>query len=119
MTELGDYAFAGCSGLKEFDMKNVTTIGAYCFSNCTGLKKVNLRNVTRLKVGAFDECTGIDELDLRNVTTIDLWICLDWTSNQKIIVPFSSPEHVPNGWSWKWDSVNGVKLKATIIYTDS
>ena len=51
VTSIGDYAFAGCTGLTSVTIPdNVTSIGDYAFNGCTGLKEViyNARAVADL-----------------------------------------------------------------------
>lgn len=56
ITEIGDYAFAGCSALREvvFVGNAVTRIGKYAFAECVSLEKIALpSNVTVLDDRAF------------------------------------------------------------------
>ena len=59
---LADYAFEGCTNLKEVDLKDIHKVGKYAFKGCVNLEKI--------KIGARD----IDEtafIDCCNLTVID------------------------------------------------
>ena len=46
VTEIGEHAFDGCSGLTSVSIGNsVTTIGEYAFRECSGLKKVEISDL--------------------------------------------------------------------------
>ena len=58
VTSIGDYAFAGCSGLTEITISDgVTSIGKGAFSDCTSLTSVNLpASVTSIGENLFEGC---------------------------------------------------------------
>lgn len=55
---IADYAFEGCSGLKEISIPNsVTSIGSGAFSYCSGLKEITIPNsVTSIGGYTFEGC---------------------------------------------------------------
>ena len=55
VTRLGDYAFAGCSGLTSITIpQGVTSIGYYAFANCSGLTSITIpQSVTSIGEYAF------------------------------------------------------------------
>ena len=59
-TEIGNFAFSGCTGLTDITIPNsVTEIGVGAFRGCTGLTNITIPNsVTEIGGGAFDGCTG-------------------------------------------------------------
>ncbi len=74
VTEIGQYAFYGCTGLTSVDIPNsVTTIGEEAFSDCTGLTSVDIPDsVTAIGWGAFSDCTGLTSITIPDsVTEID------------------------------------------------
>ena len=71
VTSIGDCAFRGCSGLTELALPNsVRVIGEFAFSGCTGLTELALPNSVRV-IGeyAFADCSGMTELTLPNSVT--------------------------------------------------
>ena len=61
VTCIGDYAFAGCSGITSVTIPNsVTSIGNYAFYGCRGLTSVTIPNsVTSIGDYAFAGCTSL------------------------------------------------------------
>lgn len=53
VTDLGGWAFSGCSQLKFISIPNVTSVGAYAFANCIKLNTMDLHNVKELGNGVF------------------------------------------------------------------
>ena len=64
VTEIGWYAFYGCTGLTSISIPNsVTWIGGSAFSGCTGLTSVTIPNsVMDVGEGAFSGCTGLTSI---------------------------------------------------------
>ena len=58
VTEIGDYAFSGCSGLTSITIPDsVTEIEAFAFSGCTGLTSITIPDsVTEIGGSAFSGC---------------------------------------------------------------
>ena len=58
VTNIGDSAFYGCSGLSSITIPNsVTSIGSSAFSNCTGLTSITIpSSVTRVGANALNNC---------------------------------------------------------------
>ena len=61
VTNIGNYAFDGFSGIISVTIPNsVTSIGEYAFGYCSGLTSVTIPNsVTSIGREAFRECTGL------------------------------------------------------------
>lgn len=71
---IDDWAFLGCSALKEVTIPNgVTYIGVNAFHNCKQLTKVNIPNsVTQIGECAFYQCFRLEEITIPDkVTSID------------------------------------------------
>lgn len=75
-TEIPEYAFYGCTGIKTLTFKDGFTIGKYAFANCTSLRDLTL-NAVILGEGAFSGCTALGKateislggLDVSKVTS--------------------------------------------------
>lgn len=66
VTQIGDYAFMGCSNLQNLVIPNsVTSIGYASFSGCSGLSKIRISdNLATIKTGAFSGCEKISSVTL-------------------------------------------------------
>ena len=60
LTEIGNYAFSGCTGLTSITIpEGVTSIGEYAFSGCNSLESVTIpQSVSSIGNRAFADCTG-------------------------------------------------------------
>ena len=65
ITQIGDYAFDGCSCLTSVTIPNsVTTIGNYAFAYCYNLTSVTIPDsVTYIGEGAFVGCSSLQEFN--------------------------------------------------------
>lgn len=67
VTNIGAYAFYGCSQLTSIDFPNVTAIGAYAFRGCIKLTSVEFPNVTStISDNIFYGCTQLISADFAN-----------------------------------------------------
>ena len=71
VTEIGDGAFKGCSGLTSVTIPNsVTSIGHAAFSGCSGLTSVTIPNsVTSIGGSAFYGCSGLTSITIPSSVT--------------------------------------------------
>ena len=71
VTNIGDHAFFGCSGLTSISIPNsVTSIGYRAFNGCESLGSVTIPNtVTSIGEDAFSECSGLTSLTIPNSVT--------------------------------------------------
>ena len=66
ITSIGDFAFSGCSGLTSLTLPaGITSIGEYAFSGCSGLTSLNLpADITSIDKYAFSGCSRLTSLTL-------------------------------------------------------
>lgn len=82
---LGKSAFEGCSSLVSIDIPPIDIIGPNAFRNCTSLKYVNIQKCEEICAGAFSGCVSLTKFDFSNVSKIDDKVtCID-TGFNKII----------------------------------
>jgi hypothetical protein len=64
--EIGEYAFAYCSGLTSLTLPvGITSIGEFAFSGCSGLTSLTLpAGITSIGEYAFLDCSGLTSLTL-------------------------------------------------------
>ncbi len=63
---IGDYAFYGCTALKEVTfLSGCTSIGEQAFWGCTALEEIEIPdNVYQIDFNAFGECTALEKITL-------------------------------------------------------
>ncbi len=68
ITNIGNYAFYGCTNLATVNIPNsVTNIGSNAFNGCTNLVSVNIPNsVTTIAYAAYSGCTSLTQITIPN-----------------------------------------------------
>ena len=92
---IGNYAFAGCTGLTEIKLPDaIQGIGKNAFAGCTGLTEIELPNaITGIEENAFAGCTGLTEIKLPNaITGIEESVFEGCTGLTEIEIPGSVTE---------------------------
>lgn len=70
ITNVGDYAFAGCSAEEVQIAESVNSIGNYAFSSCYKLQQLLIPgNVEWIEATAFDGCTTLREIGVEDNNT--------------------------------------------------
>ncbi len=89
VTEIGDSAFSGCSDLTSVTIPDsVTSIGEWAFEYCNGLTSVTIPDiVTSIGKGAFYGCSGLTSITIPDsVKSIGDWAFEDCSGLTSIIV---------------------------------
>ncbi|MDR1905667.1 MAG: leucine-rich repeat protein [Clostridiales bacterium] len=70
VTEIGEWAFYGCSGLTRIKIpEGVTEIGEFAFYNCIELSEVEIpHKVTKIERGTFKNCFSLKKVGLSDET---------------------------------------------------
>ncbi len=91
-TEIGAYAFSGCTNLKDLELPGYTeTISPYAFQDCTALTKLELpETVTEIGESAFYGCTNLMNVQLNeSLKKIDKTAFYGCSSLVNIVLPDS------------------------------
>lgn len=66
VTQIGDYAFAGCTDLKDISFaSSVQEMGEYAFAYCYGLERIAVNEgCVRIGSHAFDNCNNLTKVSL-------------------------------------------------------
>ena len=71
MTQIGEYAFAGCTGLRRIEIpEGVTAIGRNAFEQCTSLTEAELGSgLTSIEISVFDGCSALERIVIPDSVT--------------------------------------------------
>ena len=90
VTEIGESAFEGCSGLTSLTIpSSVTSIGWGAFSGCSGLTSLTIPSgVTSIGGYTFDGCSGLTSLTIPSgVTSIDRYTFAGCSGLTSLTIP--------------------------------
>ena len=90
ITSIGEFAFSGCSGLTSLTLPaGITSIGEYAFYGCSGLTSLTLPDgITSIGISAFAYCSGLTSLNLpAGITSIDKYAFLDCSGLTSLTLP--------------------------------
>lgn len=67
LTDIPDYAFAGCENLENIEFSEILlTIGEKSFAGCTSITNLRLpRSITNIGIRAFSGCASLTKLDFK------------------------------------------------------
>ena len=90
ITSIGEFAFSGCSGLTSLTLPaGITSIGEYAFYGCSGLTSLTLpAGITEIGESTFSDCSGLTSLTLpAGITSIDKYAFLDCSGLTSLTLP--------------------------------
>ena len=90
ITSIGEFAFSGCSGLTSLNLPaGITEIGESTFSDCSGLTSLTLpAGITSIGISAFAYCSGLTSLTLpAGITSIGISAFLDCSGLTSLTLP--------------------------------
>lgn len=94
LTEIGTYAFYGCTDLTTVDLPNVEKIADSVFEECSALTTVNLPSLTSTEMKPFYGCSALTKVKLPSLTFTKGY--LFWGCSSLSIVDFSKPVKFQN-----------------------
>lgn len=119
VSQIGDYAFSGCTMLKSIDIPNsVTEIGRKAFYECTNLETVTLpNNIETINAATFYNCVSLKSISIPDsVTNIAASAFTGCVSLESITLPFSLKTIGADAFKWckKIDSITIPNTVTTI-----
>jgi len=111
VTEIGWYAFQGCSLLKKVNLSDsVTEIGNSAFKDCALLNEVNMSdNLSTIGDEAFYNCKELRHIFFpKTLTKVGKKAFIKWIGGDALLV--LSDIHYP-GLKSDWDKIDGVNYK--------
>lgn len=101
VTQIRDFAFAGCTGLTSVSIPNtVSEIGEYAFIECAGLTSVIIPNsVTSIGYSVFQNCSGLTSVTIpKSVTIIDDGAFVDCIGLNEVYSYITDPSSISMGY---------------------
>ena len=90
ITSIGEFAFSGCSGLTSLTLPaGITSIGEYAFYGCSGLTSLTLpAGITEIGECTFSDCSGLTSLTLPDgITSIGISAFADCSGLTSLTLP--------------------------------
>ena len=99
VTDIGPFAFQGCSSLTSIKMPNsVTSIGMFAFESCSGLTSINISNkVESIEQYSFSNCIKISSIIIPNSVTSIGSNAFAWCSGLTSLTLSSNVELIDEG----------------------
>lgn len=116
VTEIGDEAFAGQSGITEVVIPSgVERIGDSAFFNCTGLEKVYFEEYSKLNyIGgyAFQQCIRLKSLQIPEDANISYGIA----SFSEQLTFYTDAPYKPSSWQTYWNSAEWISIERPVVW---
>ena len=101
ITTIEDYAFYGCSSLKEIEIPSMYMISSYTFYQCQNLKNITIPSRVEI-IGeySFSGCTQLEEIVMNaRLSKVDKYAFYNCTALSKCVLPDSVNEIGESGFS--------------------
>ncbi len=120
LIKIGEYAFLGCSSLKEIYLPDgITEIGEGCFRECERLEKARLpKKLKNVPKAMFQWCVALKKADLRTVKDIGSHSFAYCAKLESVSIP-TGVTHIGNNAFYGCVSLRRVWLPATIKELES
>lgn len=70
LTEIGPYAFSGCSDLTSATFTKATKVGSGAFSNCMSLESISLPEVKEIEQSSFNYCSSLKSISMPKIEVL-------------------------------------------------
>lgn len=118
ITHIGEWAFAGCSRLKEveIDDPSLTSIGANAFYKCEQLEKINLPDsVMEIGAYAFGQCENLSDCNIpQNVKVLEDFVFYQCEKLDNVKLPVQLVEICDGAFAY-CGSLKNVNLQDTNV----
>ena len=96
MKKIGNYAFCGCSALKDISItKNIETIGASAFSGCSSITAVDISSLTEIASCTFYGCSSLTSVVIPDtVKKIGDYAFVDCSGLTEVTLPISAEYNI-------------------------
>ena len=95
ITQIGDYAFYGCSGITSITIPDsITSIGNHAFDTCLNLPSITIpESVTALGNGIFENCESLTRIDIKDMPT---YCKIDFSSTGSNLMAYRTKLYINN-----------------------
>jgi hypothetical protein len=118
VTEIGDYAFYGCSGLISVEIPDgVTTIGDFAFAWCESLASIDIpESVTTIGDSAFAGCESLTSIKIPESVTSIGYYTFGWCDSLTSIEIPEGVTTIGDGAFYECYNLTSIKIPESVTY---